>query len=474
MRLSEFWRVIRARKWRFAGVLGSVIAFAVLITLIIPVAYRATASVVVEGRPDPITGAVVPGELQATNLTTQIEIISSPRVAAKVVDSLRLDQNPQMVEKYREATDGQGSMHDWIVSLLQSKLTVEPSHQSNVINIMFSAPDPNFAAIVANAFAAAYMQTDFELNMDPSGRESGWFDKQLVELKGNLKGAQERLSKYQQQHNVVGNDDRLDVENGKLVELTNQLVLAQAAMSDAQTRQHQMSQALKKGQLEQLPDILGNSLLQSMKADMVRAEGHLSEAAQKYGKNHPQYRSAVAELQTLRAKYEAEIKTATGAIEQGAQISVQRVADLRGQVDQQKKRILSFKQDRDTVTVLQRDVDNAQHAYEVLTGRATEVRLQSQLNQSKAAILDTARPPMAPYRPKPVLNLALALVFGTLLAAALCSAAEVKDPRLRDVDGLTEVVGLPILGRVPVGRRRRFLKRSKPALLLPAPAGGRA
>jgi len=310
--------------------------------------------------------------------------------------------------------------------------------------------------------------------MDPSGRESGWFDKQLVELKGNLKGAQERLSKYQQQHNVVGNDDRLDVENGKLVELTNQLVLAQAAMSDAQTRQHQMSQALKKGQLEQLPDILGNSLLQSMKADMVRAEGHLSEAAQKYGKNHPQYRSAVAELQTLRAKYEAEIKTATGAIEQGAQISVQRVADLRGQVDQQKKRILSFKQDRDTVTVLQRDVDNAQHAYEVLTGRATEVRLQSQLNQSKAAILDTARPPMAPYRPKPVLNLALALVFGTLLAAALCSAAEVKDPRLRDVDGLTEVVGLPILGRVPVGRRRRFLKRSKPALLLPAPAGGRA
>src|SRR5579871_5677258 len=120
MRLGEFWRVIRARKWRFMLVLGSVLAFAVLITLLIPAAFRATASVVVEGRPDPITGAVAPGELQSANLTTQIEIISSPRVAAKVVDSLHLDQNPEIVEKYREATDGQGSIHDWIVGLLLS------------------------------------------------------------------------------------------------------------------------------------------------------------------------------------------------------------------------------------------------------------------------------------------------------------------------------------------------------------------
>ena len=475
MRLTEFWRVIRARKGRFAAVLISVMLLAVLITLLIPVAFRATASVVIEGRPDPVTGALSPGELQTSNLTTQIEIISSPRVAAKVVDNLHLDQNAAIMEKYREATDGQGSIHDWIVSLLLSKLTVEPSHQSNVIDIIFSAPDPQFAAVVANAFAAAYMQTDFELNMDPTGRQSGWFDKQLVDLKASLKGAQDRLSKFQQQHNVVGNDDRLDVENGKLVELTNQGVLAQSAMADAQTRQRQMTQAFKKGQLEELPDLLGNALLQSMKADIVRAEGHLSEAAQKYGKNHPQYRSAVAELQTLRAKYGAQIRTATGAIEQSAQISVQRVADLRGQVEQQKQRILGLKQERDTVSVLQRDVENAQKAYEVLTSRATEVRLQSQLNQSKAAILDTARPPMAPYRPKPVLNLALALVFGTLLAAVMCSAAEVKDPRLRDIEGLTEVVGLPILIRVPAGRRRRRLSgRSKTNLVLPAPAAGRS
>jgi succinoglycan biosynthesis transport protein ExoP len=471
MRLAELWRVIRARKWRFLAILGSVLLFAILLTLYIPDAYLGTASMVLDYKgTDPVTGTTSPGELMPINLATQIEIINSPRVAGKVVDRLHLERNPAILEKYRES--GQGSIHDWITAKLQEKLTVEPSHQSNVIDIGFSAPDPQFAALVANAFAAAYMETDFELSMDPAGRQTGWFDKQLQTLKSDLQAAQERLMKFQQKHNVVGNDDKVDVEDGRLVELTNQLVLAQSVMSDTQTRQHQMKEALKKGQLEQLPDILGNGLLQSMKADIVRAEGKLSEVAQKYGKNHPQHQSAVAELQTLKAKFNAEIETATGAIDQSAQIAAQRVVEVQQLVEQQKKRILTMRQERDNVTVLQREVDVAQHAYDALSSRATEIRLQSQLNQSSVAILDTATAPLHPYRPKPVLNIALALVFGSLLAAVLCSSAEVKDPRLRETAGLLEVVGLPVLVRIPAKRRRKLPWRSRAALTLPAPAGG--
>jgi polysaccharide biosynthesis transport protein len=471
MRLAELWRAIRARKWRFLTVLVSVLLLATLVTVCIPETYLGTASVVIDNKAtDPLTGATAPGELLPINLSTQIEIINSPRVAGKVVDRLRLDHNPAIVEKYRES--GEGSIHEWVISKLQEKLTVEPSHQSNVIDISFSAPDPQFAAAVANAFAAAYMETDFELSMDPAGRQTGWFDKQLAALKSSLQAAQERQAKFQQKHNVVGNDDRVDVEDGKLIELSNQLVLAQSAMSDTQTRQRQMSQAFKKGQIEQLPDILGNSLLQSMKADIVRAEGKLSEVAQKYGKNHPQYQSAVAELQTLKARFNAEVQTATGAIDQAAQMAVHRVTEVQQLVEQQKEHILELRQERDNVTLLQREVDVAQHAYDALAARATEIRLQSQLNQSTVAVLDTAAVPIRPYRPKPVLNLALALVFGMLLAAASCSSAEVKDPRLRQTAGLLEVVGLPVLVRIPAKRRRRLPWRSGTVVSLPAPARG--
>jgi succinoglycan biosynthesis transport protein ExoP len=255
--------------------------------------------------------------------------------------------------------------------------------------------------------------------------------------------------------------------------LTNQFLLAQSVLSDAQTRQRQMNQAFKKGELEQLPDILGNGLLQNMKADIVRSESTMSEVAQKYGKNHPQYKSAAAELQTLKAKFASEIQTATGSINQAAQIAAQRVTEVQQLVDQQKKRILQMRQERDNVTVLQREVDVAQRNYDALSGRATEIRLRSQLNQSTVAVLDTAAVPMHPYRPKPVLNLALALVFGSLLAASMCSSAELRDPRLREATGLLEVAGLPLLGRIPTKPRRRLLhRRPRNTLVLPAPARG--
>src|SRR6266702_1928030 len=114
MHLSEVWRVLRARKGRFALIAGGCVFLSVLITLILPETYVATASVVIDSKAtDPVTGATAPGELLPSNLLTQLEIISSTRVALKVVDHLHLDRNPQMIASFQEETGGAGSIRDW-------------------------------------------------------------------------------------------------------------------------------------------------------------------------------------------------------------------------------------------------------------------------------------------------------------------------------------------------------------------------
>jgi polysaccharide biosynthesis transport protein len=467
MHLSEVWRVLRARKQRFLLISGGCVLLAVSITLILPETYVATVSVVIDSKAtDPVTGAAAPGELMPSNLITQLDIIASTRVALKVVDRFHLDSNPQMIESFAAATGGAGTIRDWLAARLLNKLTAEPTHQSSVVNISFAAPDPQFAAGVANAFADAYMQTDFELNMDPASRQASWFDQQLQQLKRNLQLAQERLSQYQQKKSIVASDDRLDVENAKLAELSSQYVLAQSAVSDTDTRRRQMNQALKKGEIQQLPDILGNSLLQSMKADLTRAQGRLAQLAQRYDRNHPEYQSAAAEVQTLEARFSAELQTATGSINQAAEMAVQRASELQHQVDRQKQQILELRQTRDNVSVLQRDMEIAQHAYDAVSNRASEVRLQSQLNQSTVAILSPAAIPAKPARPIVALNVALGLFFGIALATSLCSFAEIRDPRLRLTRGVTELAGLPILAEIPQRASKRQVRRRKAKIML--------
>ena len=103
--------------------------------------------------PDPIAGIVLPGMISPGYMATQVDIISSDRVAQRVVKLLRMDESPLIKQQWADETEGKGTLIVWLANLLQKKLDVKPSRESNVINIDFSGADPAFAAAVANAFA---------------------------------------------------------------------------------------------------------------------------------------------------------------------------------------------------------------------------------------------------------------------------------------------------------------------------------
>ncbi len=101
--------------------------------------------------------------------------------------------------------------------------------------------------------------------------------------------AQSRLSKYQADHGVLGVDAaRMDVENARLQEISNQLVAVQAQMFDANARSQQITSS---DQLDSLPDLMKNPTIQSLKQELARAESKLAEVSERYGVNHPQYNS---------------------------------------------------------------------------------------------------------------------------------------------------------------------------------------
>ena len=78
--------------------------------------------------------------------------------------------------------------------------------------------------------------------------------------------------------------------------------------------------------------------------------------------------------------------------------------------------------------------------------------------RSRLTIATPATLPDSPSRPKPALYLIVAAFLATLLAAAAALLREGLDKRVRLDSGATEVLGLPILGRV-ADRRRPLLGR---------------
>jgi succinoglycan biosynthesis transport protein ExoP len=471
--LSQFLKLLRARGGLFWTVFGSIMLAAIAITAILPQTYVGEVQVIVDSKAtDPITGGVMPQLVESANLATQIDVITSHNVAAKVVDALRLASVPELQQQFREETGGQGSIRDWLAGNLLGHLEVKPSRQSNMITIRFLASNAELASQGANSFADAYIQTSMELTADPARRQSAWFDTQIRVLRSNVETAQHHLSEFQRTENIVAADEHLNVETAKLAELTTQLIGAQTTMYDAQTRLKQMNQALARNQVDELPDILGNPLLQSMKVDLTRLQGTLAETAQRFDRNHPRYISAAAQVAALQAKLESELSTAKGSISQAAEIAERRAAELQRAVDAQKGRILGLKRRSDALDVLKHDVDAAQHAYDVAEQRASEVRLQGRLDQSNIAVLNPAIPPLKAARPKWWLNLLVGFVLGMTLGLASVLVAELRNRRVRSREDLTRYADLVVLAELPHiaihGWTARFRLRGRNQPLLEA------
>src|SRR5690606_31813082 len=90
-----------------------------------------------------------------------------------------------------------------------------------------------------------------------------------------------------------------------------------------------------------------------------------------------------------------------------------------------------------------------QAAYDAALQRASQLRLESQLNQTTVAVLDRASAPVNPAGLGLFLTTALSLIFGSILGAALALTIEMLDRRVRDGEELLTAAGLEVLGEVP-------------------------
>lgn len=469
MTLGHLISILRAR-WRvLAGVFLAIVVLTGIFTLVSTKQYSATASVVADPKPDPVSAMMYGGMASAAFIATQVDILQSDRVAQRVVRNLRLNENAELREQWMSTTKGQGSFDVWMAEIFKRSIEIKPSRESNVIAVTYTAPDPRFAAGLANAFVKAYIDTALELRVDPAKQYTNFFESRAKESRETLEQAQAKLSAYQKQHGILVNDERFDIESARLSELSSQLVALQALSSESGSRQAQA----RGDSADRLQEVLNNPLIAGLKADMTRAEARLQEINARLGDRHPQVRETKASIAELKERIETETRRVTGGVGVTNSINQQRVAEVRSSLESQRAKVLQMKAVRDEGAVLMRDVENAQRAYDQLLLRLNQTTLESQATLSNVNVLTEAIPPVQPSSPNILLNTLLSVFVGLLAGVGVVLGLELVDRRVRTLDDLAESLGLPVIGVVPgPDAKKRFarLGLAKPAKMLAAPS----
>jgi polysaccharide biosynthesis transport protein len=473
MTFGQFLSIMRARWWAALLVLALVVAGALAVNLMLPKQYKAVASVLVDTKPDPVSVAMFGGQSPGF-MATQVDIIQSDRVAQRVVRNLKLNENPQIRKQWQDEARGEGSIESWLGSVFQKNMDVVPSRESSVISVSYRAPDPRFAAALANAFVQAYIDTSLELRVDPARQYSTFFESRSKEAREALELAQSKLSSFQREKGIIANDERLDIENSRLNELSSQLTALQAMAAESGSRQAQAQGA----QGDRMQEVLNNALVSGLKSDLSRGEARLQELSTRFGDNHPQVQEIKANIAELRSRLDVETRKVTSGVGLTNTITRKRESEVRASLDAQRNKVLRLKAVRDEGMVMMRDVENAQRSYDAVQQRFTQTNLESQTKQSNVNMLTEAVPPLSPSSPRTVLNTLLAFLVGSLLAVGVALFLELRNRRVRSVDDLVAVLDLPVLVTLPrpgsklkLGNKQSLMQQR---LMAPLPSSGKA
>lgn len=442
MTLHQLLVILRARRQLAMRIFGGVLLATIIATALWPRQYEASASVVVDVKADPATGTINPDQLLTSYLATQVDVASSDRVARGVVKLLKYDQDPEKKADW-QSSGGNGDFTAWVVESLRKKIIVTPSRDSSVITITATASDRKTAADLANAFLKAYVDATIDLKVEPAKQYATWYADRSRDLQSDLQAKQKKLSDYQTANGITGTDEKVDIENSRLSDLSAAVTRAQEDYSKAVSKERQAESSP-----DNLPDVMQSPLISGLKSDLALAESHQKDLATSFGVNYPQYKAAEAQAASLRARIATETQNILNSIRGDAQLAQHQLNAAQGALEAQKKRFLDFKGDRDQLQVLQNDVLAAQQALDYVTQRRSQSNLESQLQQTNVVPLTLAVEP--PYRSSPIIkvNLAVGLLLALLLAVGIPLALEFNNPIVRAGDDLRRVLAVPFLGAV--------------------------
>ncbi|MCM2332401.1 MAG: polysaccharide biosynthesis tyrosine autokinase [Anaeromyxobacteraceae bacterium] len=466
--LRAYWRVIVRRRWLILSVFAAVVLLTVLVTLRQTKVYAASTTLVIDANAPRVldkeavqdvveTGAG--GYLSAKEYNeTQYKVIASRTVAQRVVERLQLKQNDRFlgIEELDAAKKEEERSKLDPVLVLQERLKVLPVKDSRVVRIQVEDRDPQQAALLANAVAEAYIADNLSIRSTTTQSASDWLEQQLADLEGKLDQSGKALFDFKKAHDIVATtwEDRQSMVTQRLVSINDALSRARIQRAQLEARNEAvraLGDAVERDDpaLESLQVIASNATIQQLKLRYLDARIECADMASRYFDQHPRKEACDGKVATSKASLRREIQATLESARNEFNEVVTTERKLHALLEQTKAEAFGVNQYERDYLELKRTYDNNQRLYEMVLKRLKDASVTGMLQMSNVRILDRAQAEEKPVSPRPVRNLALAILLGLFGGVGLAFLLEMLDTSITTREQVEERLGLPFLGIIP-------------------------
>lgn len=454
------------QRWLIAAVVTLAILVGIVMTLLTPSTYEATATV----RVSPWNSPIIEGQEVTTSIysaseidgfmTTQTEIVKSRSLAEQVASTLDLGKRAALLGADIEAArPANRSDEQWeadklqmAAALLQSSVTAKMPNDAQIIAISVQSENPALAAEIANGYSEAFVQSDVRRSLDSNAYARKYLLEQIEQIRGRLNEAEVSSNAFARSVGIMTQQTMGSEEGGATTIVGANLASINQTVSAARAARiaaEQKWRAVENIPAPQVPEVVNNPVVQGLTAERARLNAELSVLRQRYNDEFPAIVDIRSRLSLIDQQIERSGSDAKASIRSEFLIARQQEQALEAELGSVTSSALVEQDKKIEFAGLEREAEALREQLKALLDRYNQISTASNLQSSSITPLDSAIVPSAPVAPSLTRNLTIALALGLALAGGLALVREVFVDQFRRAEDIEERLGLTFLGLTP-------------------------
>jgi capsular exopolysaccharide synthesis family protein len=350
------------------------------------------------------------------------------------------------------------------ISKLENRIRISAIGETNIAKLTVESESPQLAQVLANTIIEKYRDYRLENKRQNALSSFNFVNNQLEGIKEKLENAENELSKFKSDNQIViMNESSKDIIEF-LSNLESEKIKVDLDLGEYVNKRNGMNRALKdKGYFDETHLTPQNrdgrrtpftSLLEQL-SDM---EIQRLALLQRRKENHPEVikiNEQIAQIKSKLAEYNQNTLISYNIIINGLR---KKRSDLNRLIGRYSKKIEQLPEKNSELMQLTRNKNVYEKMFTLLLDKREEFRLAELSKMQDIVIIESAQISYKPVRPRKNLNIALALVLGLMVGFSTIFFKELFEKRITSLDESEKIFPFPLLSIIPKYDKKLFKK----------------
>jgi len=463
--LRDYILILRERVWYVVIVFLAVFLASLVYTLSTTKLYTASASIEVLAR-DPVVMKVQEvrdSDLRGPeDLNTQVKILESGAIVQKVAERLSPEDSKALMAPYVKGDSGDMMVPE---DVLGRNRKIVPIRMTRILQIVYTHPDPDVAAKIANLFVEEFMNYNARWRVDESMKAVEDLKVRADQQGKKVQELGNALQAYRERQNMVSLDQRKDIVTEKLKAVSVLLTQANSRLIEADVKWKQVQECLKSnGDLANLNFIASSPIIQGLLQQVATKKIEVADLQQRYRARYPKMQEATELLQQTEAELARALENAAAGIHNEYETALRDTEQAKADLANQETEALKLDRFSVDYGTQQNELTVNEQLLDSIVTRMRETSMNASIESHNARVVDRAARPRKYSSPNAALNLGMGAVGGLGFGLGLAFLVAFVDDRVKSAYQIESIIGLPLIGIIPKTRKMSAADRAKVVL----------